>query len=108
LTVLILIGVFLFAKYEYDHTFSTARWIKHPNKRIDMVQNLLSSHDLIGESKEQILRLLDEPRNEFETHSKDNFSYFLGSNKAFGLDVNYLFITFADDIVASVRIVNQD
>lgn len=108
LMVLILIGASVFAKYQYDHTFSTARWIKHPNKRIEMVQNLLSNHDLVGKSKEQIRVLLGEPKNEFETYSKDNFSYFLGSNKIFGLDVNYLSITFEEDIVASVEMVNQD
>lgn len=106
--VIVLLGVALLAKYQYDHTFSTLRWIKHPNKRIEMVDHLLSNHDLVGRTKEQILLLLDEPKNEFETYAEDNFQYFLGSNRIISIDLNYLVITFEDDIVASVRIVNHD
>jgi len=55
LFILIIGIVFLGVKYINEHTFSTDRWIKYPDERVKMVNDLFRKHSLAGLSKDQVV-----------------------------------------------------
>ena len=44
--------------YNYQHTFSTEKWVNHPTWRAEMLNDLLTRYELIGMSKKDIISVL--------------------------------------------------
>lgn len=76
----ILIGSFLI--WTFEERFDEKAWRANPEKRYQMVDDIIDSDLLIGKSKEDIIELLGSPYNT-NLYGKDNFAYRLGRPPSF-------------------------
>lgn len=103
---LFILGISLrVVRYKYESTFSTKRWIKYEEKRDLMVEDMLEKYDLVGKSKEQIIELLGEETGHPFLNEQNNLVYILGNNSRWGIDEYWLIITFENEVVSNVEIV---
>ena len=81
--MILIIGIMILAVLAgtilYNHNnqgvFTVERWEEYPNKRIQIVNDLLLKYDLKSMSKEEIISLLGKPS---KTTGNFEISYFLG------------------------------
>lgn len=100
--------IFLVVKYKYEHTFSTNRWIRYPSERVNMVDDMLGKHDLIGRSKEQVIELLGNKTENAYFKESNNLVYYMGDERGLiSIDSEWLVITFADNVVIDVKIMRD-
>ena len=87
--------------YQYQHSFSTAKWERNPEERTKIVDDLLMRYDLIGMQESEILALLGNHDNDSGYFSSENrFVYRLGMERGFiSIDSEWLIIDFDDGIV---------
>lgn len=105
LTIFCLIILFLFCRNIIKHTFSTERWKKYPENRVDMVDNLLENHDLVGMNKEEVILLLGQPTETVYFKTENNIVYYLGPERGFiRIDSEWLVLEFREHRVSQVDI----
>jgi hypothetical protein len=56
LTVITLGGIYIW--YDNKHEFTKEKWLDEPSERINIVDDLLASYELVGMSMEQVFVLL--------------------------------------------------
>lgn len=112
---LVLIGFFMFGPTIYSYATQTAfdsvRWkasleSNEPIKQ-QMVSSLQANHSLIGQSKEQVNRLLGTPpaTNYFKEYE---YVYWLGPERSFlGIDSEWLCLKFENGKVVKVDILTD-
>ena len=83
-------------------TFSAKKWREAPDERVNIVDSLLSKHDLIGMTEKEVTALLGENDNDSGYFSKDGrYVYYLGPERGFfSIDSEWLLIDFSDGAVS--------
>ncbi|QNL44230.1 hypothetical protein H8790_12435 [Oscillibacter hominis] len=88
----------------FQHTFTTERWLSSPERRADLVDNLLGRYDLEGMSVHQVKALLGE-ETVYLTDSGAFLSYELGMEPGLiSIDCAFLTLGLENDRVASVSV----
>ena len=92
-------------------SFNSQEWKSHTNERnpvkLNMVDDLLSSHQLVGMSKKEVEELLGKPpvTGYFKEY---DYVYWLGPERgAFGIDSEWLGIKFKDGNVIKIEILRD-
>lgn len=104
--VLLLLGVGVFvAKYQYEHTFTTEKWLASPTNRVMIVLDLLRDYALVGMTREEAEALLGpgEERDTFSgklegEQSGELLVYHLGMS---AMNEQWLILRFKDGQVTS-------
>ena len=78
------------------------KWREAPGERVNIVDSLLSKHDLIGMTEKEVTALLGENDNDSGYFSKDGrYVYYLGPERGlFSIDSEWLLIDFSDGKVS--------
>lgn len=80
---------------EYKYNFTVEKWIKSPEERVYMVDNLLSDYELRGKTKEEVSKLLGKPTPNAYYKEHSNIVYRLGIERGFiRIDSEWLVIWF--------------
>ncbi len=91
--------------YNRNHTFSTSKWLDDPEKRTAIVDDLLKKHELVGMTEEEVIALLGENNNNYGAfNADDRYVYYMGPDRAFGIDCEWLILDFTDGIVSKTFI----
>lgn len=92
--------MFLLIKTQEKATFSTERWLEIPEKRVEMIDDLLKSQVLIGKTKTEINYLLGlETKTEY-FNEKNQSIYYLGDERGYiSIDSEWLILTYSNDKV---------
>ena len=103
---LILAVIIVGIVYQYQHSFSTAKWIRNPGERTKIVDDLLGDYDLIGMRESDIIDLLGNDNNDYGYfNEKDRFVYYLGPERGLiSIDSEWLILDFADGVVVNCYI----
>ena len=106
---LFIVGIiFLGIKYKIEHTFSTTRWIEFPRERVNMVDDMLEKHNLVGQSNEQVIELLGNGTENPYFKEVDNYVYYMGDERGLiSIDSEWLVITFDNNVVIDVKIMRD-
>ena len=107
LFVALLLGVIAIGvTYHYRHTFSTERWLRLPEERTKIVDDLLEDRSLVGMTEDEIVALLGEHNNDYGYFvEKNRYVYYLGPERGLiSIDSEWLLLDFADGIVADYYI----
>lgn len=105
LSIFFIIIIIFGVRYKYQHTFSTNRWIKYPRERVKMVDDMLRKNKLVGQTKEEIVKLLGYETNTDYFKEVNNIVYYLGDERGFiSIDSEWLVIMFDNDVVVEVKI----
>src|SRR5690606_10909744 len=105
LFILIIGIVFLGVKYINEHTYSTDRWIKYPDDRVKMVNDLFRKHTLASHSKDQVVELLGPDTENAYFKKIDNMVYYLGPERGLiSIDSEWLVIEFDNNTVVDYHI----
>lgn len=109
--ILLIIGIvilFFFGANIVKHTFSSESWQKHPEKRINMVDDLLAKYQLKGMSKEEIISLLGESTDTEYFKTESNMVYYLGPERGLiSIDSEWLVLEMQDNHVTEVNILRD-
>ena len=90
--------LFAYAYYPKEE-FNHVEWIKYPQKRYEMSENIIESNMLIGKSKDEVIKLLGSDYS----ISNDSIYYEIGLLPGlFRLDSDVLVIYFENNIVVRV------
>ena len=82
------------------HTFTQEKWLKHPESRARITDNMLEQYDLIGMTEQEVLDLLGPNDNRMGYFTQENrFVYCLGGERMI-MDNEWLLIDFADGVVS--------
>ncbi|HEX9059915.1 MAG TPA: outer membrane protein assembly factor BamE [Clostridia bacterium] len=77
--------------------FNEDRWVKRPDERVYMVDNLLYKYNLKGMPKDEVKKLLGEPTKTEYFKTPSNIVYYLGPERGFiRIDSEWLTIDFDD------------
>jgi len=85
--------------------FERSAWIKWEDNeftqklRWNMIDDLTKNYELIGKTKEEIIKLLGEPESEYD----NEISYYLGLT-GHGINTGSLLFSFENGIVISYRV----
>lgn len=80
---------------EYKTNFTTGKWIENMSGRVDMVDDLLSTYDLTGKTKSEVMTLLGQPTDTEYFKSEKNIVYYLGNERGIiSIDSEWLVIDF--------------
>lgn len=105
---LVIIGIviiFFLCRNVIIHTFSTEKWLKHPEKRVDIVDNLLEKHELLGMPVDKVILLLGEDTPTLYFKTETNMVYFLGPERGLiRIDSEWLVLEIQEDRVSKVDI----
>lgn len=95
--------------YKEKHSFSTEKWINTPDERALFVNDLLTNHNLIGMSEDEILNLLGDNDNRMGTFVQDNrYVYCLGlEGQLFKIDNQWLILDFTNNLVSEYSIMTD-
>lgn len=103
--VIIAVFIFLLCRNIVKHTFSTERWMHLPEKRVDMVDDLLEKHDLVGMSREKVISLLGADTDTEYFKTEDNMVYYMGNERGLiSIDSEWLVLEFQENQVSQVNI----
>lgn len=90
----------------YFNTFNTNKWIRNENKRILMIDDLLTTHTIKEKEKSSVIKLLGQPTN-YE-NSERKAVYLLGEEPGLSIDHKWLIVEFNDkDICINYKIVED-
>lgn len=98
--------VFVLAFFSYlsikpQHEFNKEKWLADKHSRFEMRDDIIESKILIGKSKSEIIDLIGKPESKDTT---ELWKYYLGMSEAgFGVQINYLEITFENRKVSDVK-----
>ncbi len=105
---LLIIGIvllFIFCRNILIHSFSTERWKKNPENRVDMVDDLLEKYELMGMTKEEIVLLLGEATDTEYFKTENNMVYYLGPERGWiRIDSEWLVLEIQEHRVSKVDI----
>lgn len=91
--------------YDRNHTFSTSKWLDDPENRAAIVDDLLKKHELVGMTEEEVIALLGENNNDYGAfNAEDRYVYYMGPDRAFGIDCEWLILDFTDGVVSKTLI----
>lgn len=93
LTTLIIASIVCLVTFKYQHTFTVEKWIKSPENRVKIIDDLLVTHKLIGMTEKEIILLLGEEDSydNTKTSFKINRTYFEPANTiVYYLGVEYI------------------
>jgi hypothetical protein len=101
LTLMVYVGIITLwlsvAMYYPKEDFDKDKWKSDVKKRYEMTDDLVNNKKLIGKTKEEIIQLLGQEENIFES---DEWTYNVGFRPSmFGIDPDILEIEFKDDKV---------
>lgn len=103
--IIIILIVFVVIRNKMVHIFSAERWINYPEKRVDMVDNLLENHDLMGMTKEEVVLLLGKDTETEYFKADGNLVYYLGPERGFiSIDSEWLVLEIEENQVTQVNI----
>ena len=92
---------FSYMFYEPQYDFDKERWFADIHSRHEMRDDLIDSKILEGKSKSEIINTIGESEKKDST---DVWTYDLGmSGAGFGVQFNYLKLTFENDLVSMVE-----
>jgi hypothetical protein len=100
--------VFVLAFFSYlsikpQHEFNKEKWLADKHSRFEMRDYIIESKILIGKSKSEIIDLIGKPESKDTT---ELWKYYLGMSEAgFGVQINYLEITFENRKVSDVKLI---
>ena len=99
---MILAGFF----YQSSHTFTTEKWERNPEERTRIVDDLLSNHELVGMTEEEIVSLLGSDNNDYGYFNEPNrYVYYLGTERGLiSIDSEWLILDFTDGTVTDCYI----
>ncbi len=90
-TCLLLIVVFAFCVFKYQHTFSKSKWDENKEDRYKIVNDMLGKYQLIGMSESDVIQLLGEEDSNGQTSFKISKQYFPpDSTLVYYLGVDYM------------------
>ncbi len=90
-TCLLLIVVFAFCVFKYQHTFSKSKWDESKEDRYKIVNDMLGKYQLIGMSESDVIQLLGEEDSNGQTSFKISKQYFPpDSTLVYYLGVDYM------------------
>ena len=92
--------------YQYQHSFSTAKWERNPEERTKIVDDLLEDYEIVGMQKADVVELLGCNNNDYGYLNEENrFVYYLGPERGLiSIDSEWLILDFANDIVVDCYI----
>lgn len=89
---------------QYNHTFTTEKWIENPEQRTQMVTDMLGHHQLIGMTELELRVLLGENDNDYGYFNDEgNWVYYLGA-QWLGPDSEWLVINVKEGIVTDYEL----
>lgn len=102
--MIIIISLVCFGIFRYKSTFTMEKWIKAPNDRSKIVDDLLEKHKLVGMTEEEIISLLGEEESYASTKTSFKISraYFDPENTI----VYYLGVDYMDDMWLIISLEN--
>lgn len=107
----LLVGIvllFLFGRSILIHRFSSESWQKHPEKRVDMVDDLLSKYELMGMTKEEVITLLGQSTDTEYFKTENNMAYYLGPERGLiSIDSEWLVLEMQDNHISKVNILRD-
>ena len=104
----------IISNYHHQKYFDSEAWIEKPALRYEMIDYTVSSDTLIGNSKETIKKLLNEPEwlswdDAKKAHDSNKWNYGLGTEPgAFNNKKECVEITFVNDKVAALRTYQEE
>jgi hypothetical protein len=104
LVVIVIAALVSLGTYKYQHNFTAEKWLKAPNDRTKIVDDLIIKHKLIGMTEEEIISLLGE-----EDHYANTKTSFKISDKYFDPEntiVYYLGVKYMDDMWLIISLTN--
>ncbi|MDD4844047.1 MAG: hypothetical protein PHU31_06925 [Anaerotignum sp.] len=105
LTVIGFVILVLFCRNILIHTFSTEKWGKYPEKRVDMVDDLLEKHELLGMTEQEVFLLLGQPTENAYFKTENNIVYYLGPERGLiRIDSEWLVLEIREQQVSKVDI----
>lgn len=74
--------------------------------RQQMVDDLIASHLRVGMTREEVVGLIGPGDSDpyFETPTEDRWIYYLGAERAVGIDNEWLIVNFADGVLESTHL----
>lgn len=96
-----------YAFYVYKYTFTTEKWIKKSDTRVNIVENMLKENKLKGKTKSEIHSLLGKEDTSIDHYSNNSEKWFyeLGKRRKFlKAKKEYLIIQFQNDSVIGFEI----
>lgn len=80
---------------EYKTNFSTEKWIGNMSERVYMVDDLITTYDLKGKTKSEVMTLLGPPTDTEYFKNDKNIVYYLGNERGIiSIDSEWLVIDF--------------
>lgn len=105
--VLITIGIGIWGADKPQKEFNSEKWLSKPDKRTEMIDELVTSKLLDHKSKTEIIKLLGEPLDHcsYFLSSGRNMIYNLGKERnPFGVDSEWLLIWLNKDTVSKYEV----
>lgn len=94
-SILIIIVIIWIGFKKYNSNFSSEKWIENPNKRVNIVDDLLNEYKFIGKSKSEVIKLLGTPTEQAYFKEVNNIVYYLGDERGFiSIDSEWLVLDF--------------
>jgi len=104
-TIIVFLGM-----WKWSRTFTVSKWMNNPEDRYKIVSNMLSKHEIVGMTEQEIMKLLGEeyenapesfkyPRGEYP--DENTLTYYLGVDF---MDNNWLIIPIENGIAVESRI----
>jgi len=80
---------------EFHAKFTTHKWVKKPEERVYMVDDLLDKHGLVHKTRDEIIELLGYPTETEYFKTENNVVYYLGDERGLiRIDSEWLIIFF--------------
>ncbi len=105
--VVMLVGVVVFGVVRhFQHSFTTEKWLRLPEKRTRIVDDLLADHGLVGMKEDEITALLGMHNNDYGYFNAPNrYVYYMGPERGFfRIDSEWLVLDFTDGMVTDCYI----
>lgn len=92
--------------YQYQHSFSTAKWERNPDERTKIVDDLLEDYELVGMRESDVVDLLGSDNSDYGYfNEKERFVYYMGPERGLiSIDSEWLILDFADGVVVDCYI----
>ncbi|MEX6627536.1 hypothetical protein [Tenacibaculum salmonis] len=97
---------FIFYEYHPELKFNSIQWTENKNDRHHMRKDLIESELLIGKTKNEVVRILGKPENNFKVYldTLKNWNYSMGSQgHGMGWKFHYLDLYFKNGKIDSIK-----
>ena len=100
---LVVFALFAILSYSPSRDFSKEAWLNEPNKRVELINDLLKNYEIKGKTREEIIALLGDPleKSPYFQESGRDMIYLLGPERGtiFGLDSEWLLLWLDNGLV---------